>query len=574
MYSRDKKVKIPQSGKKGTIHIIKSGYVYLAVTYKWDSENRKPIEKRVTIGIRTEDNVSMMYPNPNYYQYFGTAEEKIANQPKKPKVNSLKRKEAGPIDSHISVGLYYVLKEASKRTGCFDALTQVFSTSDADLILALAIHAIATPNSSVQDFSSWCFDNYCGLAHVVSDSEINRLYAKLGSDQDLIESFLKCYSENFIKKIASAPKRVIAIDPSKQNVYSLDQDQSSCAKVKINLALPTINTALFLDEDTGIPVWFEHYDGSLDKIKTPYLLKTISNLGYKKFMAIFDHDYYSETKIQELRAIDGYDFGMLCLHNDKLLDAIIDEHGEEIKERQSYYIADENIYGACFKIENFGAKSFAYLFYRKSQANDEHTVIHQNLRYYWNKALQQKHYSDDMAQEFNAFNIIVNKISHIDEEGRDFQLVEDINGIQKLLDRAGFFVMLSDLELTPAEAIKLARQKECVEQCFEKFKRHFDLSISSTHSMETYYGKVFIAFIASIIYASIKHDVKEILASSTSITMECLMAELNKYKAELSIKGNWRPVYTMSKLQQEILQAVDLTEQKLYKEIEELKLLE
>ena len=573
MYSRDKKVKIPKSGKKGTIHVIKSGYVYLSVSYKWDSKNRKPIEKRVTIGVRTEDDETMMYPGPNYYTYFGTADEKKTEE-LKDKISSERRKQAGKIDSRISVGCYYALREACKKTGCYEALKQTYSSSDTDLILALAIHAIVAQNSCAQDFSSWCFDNYCGLKRVVSDSEVSRLYKELGEDEGLMKVFFKCYSENYNKSMpSSSHERVVAFDSTNQNVYSRNQELASFGKAKINLDLPIINTALFVDEETGIPMWYEHYDGSLlDKTQTPYSLKSIIDLGYKKLFAIFDRGYYSESMIKEMRAINDFDFGVLCPQNVKWVDALIDEHGREIKDHQSHYIADENVYAARFDIDSFGTKSYAYLFYDGPRANDEHTAIHESLRYYWQKALQRKRYSEKMAKQFNAYNIIVNKTEQTDEQGRNFELLEDVNGIQELLDRAGFFVMVSDRDLTPAEAIKLVRRRDRVEKCFESIKRHFDLSVTCTHSMKTYYGKMFMAFIASIIYATITNDFKDLYSSCSSRTFPALMAELNKYKADLSSEGIWMPVYALNRLQKEIFKTENLTEQDLCREIATLKL--
>ncbi len=571
MYSRDKKVAVPKSGPKGTIHVIKSGYVYLAVSYKWDNKKRQPIEKRVTIGILTEDDPNMMYPGPNYFKFFETdSEQKV--QKLKEQFGGEQRKQAGKVDSRISVGTYFALRKACKRTGCYEALKTTFSSPKADLILALAIHAIVAQSSCAQDFCSWCFDNYCGLKRVVSDSEISRLFRELGEDQGLMKVFFTIYSEEYEKRNPSSHERVIAFDSTNQNTYSKNQELASFGKAKINLDLPIINTALFVDELSGIPMWYEHYDGALlDKTQTPYSLKSIIDLGYKKLFAIFDRGYYSENMIKSMRALNDFEFGVLCPQNVKWVDSLIDEHGKEIKDHQSYYVADENVYAARFETSLFGVKSYAYLFYDEPRATDEHTSIHESVRYYWKKALQRKRYSEKMAKQFAAYSIIVNKTEKADEQGRNFELLEDLNSIQQLIDRAGFFVMVSDREMTPAEAIKLVRRRDRVEKCFESIKRHFNMSVTYTHSMETYFGKMFMAFIVSIIYATITNDYKEVLSACSSRTIPTLMAELNKYKADLNADGTWRPVYAMSKFQKELFKVEDLTEQDLCEAIATLK---
>ncbi len=157
--------------------------------------------------------------------------------------------------------------------------------------------------------------------------------------------------------------------------------------------------------------------------------------------------------------------------------------------------------------------------------------------------------------------------------GKNFILLEDTEHIQSLLDNAGFFVMVSDTEMPPSEAIKCIRHRDAVEKSFESIKRHFGLSVTYAHSSKTYAGKMFMAFIASIIFASITWRLRSILSIETSTSLATVMAELNKYKIDLRSDGTWEPVYAMSKRQKQIFGALGLTEDSLIDEISKLKLL-
>lgn len=70
------------------------------MSYKWDNK------KRVTIGILIEDDPNMMYPGPNYFKFFGTeSEQKVPKL--KEHFGGEQRKQAGKVDSRISVGTYF-----------------------------------------------------------------------------------------------------------------------------------------------------------------------------------------------------------------------------------------------------------------------------------------------------------------------------------------------------------------------------------------------------------------------------------------------------------------------------------
>ena len=91
--------------------------------------------------------------------------------------------------------------------------------------------------------------------------------------------------------------------------------------------------------------------------------------------------------------------------------------------------------------------------------------------------------------------------------------------------------------------------------------------------METYSGKMFVAFIAAIVYATILNKFKNILSVDSSRTIAVIMSELNKYKIEQKTDSTWIPAYAMSKLQKQILNEVNLTEKDLFNEIRTIKML-
>ena len=564
-------VKTPTSGEKGSIHILTTGYVYLATEYHWDKESRQPREKRYSIGKIVDGDRTHMYPNATYETFFGPIDSEA--QQWKEHFSSEARKTAGKMDSRISFGPYAAIDAVGEASGCFRALRRVFPDKH-DKIEALAMHSIVARNATAQLFPGWCFDHYCGMGRVTSDSEISALYARIGEDEGIRKVFFRLFREEIERRFPASNGRVVAFDSTNQNTSSQNQPMARRGKAKRDMGLPIIHTAMFVDEDTGIPLWYEHYDGSvLDKTQTPFSLKRIVDLGYRKLFAMFDRGYYCKEVIQAIRNLEGIEYGVLCPENVAWVDTIISEHWNDIKDRQACYDPAEKVYGKRYATELYGMPCHAYLFYDAARAQQERESIHEAIAYFWKEAGKRKRYSAKMEETYAARGILVVKTPRNPETGKDYILLEDTEHIQDLLDHAGYFVMVSDTEMTIPTAIRRIRRRDTVETVFESMKRHFGMAVTYTHGGATYEGKMFMAYIAAVLFAVLGCKLRKILDAKTSETLSTIMAELNKYKIELQSDGTWTPVYAMSKKQKEIFAALGLSEQDVVNRVSRLNLL-
>ena len=75
--------------------------------------------------------------------------------------------------------------------------------------------------------------------------------------------------------------------------------------------LPDINTAMFVDEMTGIPLYYEHFYGSLlDKTETPFTMEKVKDLGFSKLFLMMDRGYFSK---KALDSMDEYNFAIMFI---------------------------------------------------------------------------------------------------------------------------------------------------------------------------------------------------------------------------------------------------------------------
>ena len=134
--------------------------------------------------------------------------------------------------------------------------------------------------------------------------------------------------------------------------------------------------------------------------------------------------------------------------------------------------------------------------------------------------------------------------------------------VQSCLDKAGFFVILSNAGLSAEEMIKVARMWDCNEKAFRRMKDHFGLSKTYSHSAATYEGKMFVAFVALIVVEAYRYHIRPVLDAISSTTTRSTIGELNKYQIQQKRDGSWMPMNAMTKKQRQILKCLDLPEAK------------
>lgn len=552
-----KLVPVPQTTEEFKIIVANTGYVYYQSGYTWNAEKRQPKYDRKTIGRTDDKDKGMMFPNKNFELIFGPVDPVVTALRKKYCAAELQ--EAGKFDRRLAFGQYFAVINALKMVGAYEPLQRTFPKKFA-MIIGLVVHAIDAQSTTSQTFPGWCFDHYCGMERIVSDSEISKMYTELGKDKGSIKVFFTLYAASYGEKFPSK-KRIVGFDSTNQNYGGKGIPMAKRGHPKLNVGLPDINTAMFVDEETGVPLWYEHFDGSvLDKTQTPYSMKKIIDLGYKKLFTMFDRGYYSEEDIAALDQMQDIEYGVLCPDGTDWVDGLFQKHGAKIKDQQHYYIPEENVYGNRYTVTLFEKKYFAYLFYDSDRAEEERKTIHEVIAFFWEEASSRVRYTEKMRKHYEKRGIIVTKNEKDPVTGKNFILAEDTVAIQELLDRTGLFVMLSPVKLEPSEAIRIIRDRDKSEKAFQFLMEHFHLRTTYRHSSNSYRGLMFMAFIADIALASISHFERQILRASSAETIPRILLELNKYKIEKTNDGTWIPAYAMNKDQKEIFGKLGVTE--------------
>ena len=89
----------------------------------------------------SKNNNSVMYPNKNFFKFFGEQED-VKLSKLKAVFSSSTRKEAGKVDNHIAYGGYVLISAIARKTGCYEILKKVFP-KHYKLILALCTYGVS-----------------------------------------------------------------------------------------------------------------------------------------------------------------------------------------------------------------------------------------------------------------------------------------------------------------------------------------------------------------------------------------------------------------------------------------------
>lgn len=547
MYNLTKRVDLPQ--KENRI-VLKNGYVYYYTDMHWDAKKKKTVDNRKPVGKLCPDDNQKMFPNENWMEFM---DEEVPDKMAK----------------HVNVGSYICLYKSAERIGCLEALRDAFPYLW-DKILALCVYVIDAKSSVAQLFPYWGFHNYCGLERAFSDSTITEVFKAISEDDWAVDRFMQRFRKNYLESIPGAKETAVALDSTNRNTTCRKNKYAQHGKQKVQKkGMPQVNTAIIVDELTGIPIYYENFFGSvLDKTETPVTIEKVKELGFQKLFIAMDSGYASTECIKSFSG--GYEFSVMTPESYQVVKHMIHTYAREIINNEKYYIRDEKVYGICEKgVEVFSGKYNAYLFYDGKRGQQEIDSIHEKADALLNTVLKRKRFSESLQKKYAPF-ITVLKTGYDSKTRRNFHAEINSAAVQKEIDNAGLFVVVSNADATPDRIIKITRMRDKNEKGFERIKSLFDMMASDTHSTATYEGKIFIGFVSLIVCEAYRWYIRDILKSKSSTTAETTLSELRNYQMMKKRDGTYMPVYALSKKQKELFACFDLDQQLLRKMLNEL----
>ena len=552
-------VPIPRNLTDGRINVRKSGYVYWTTKTWWDNDTHNAKDNRRLIGKVLPDDAAMMRPNKWYIENLSQLfdEQHVLTH-----------------NSVMTGGVFIAALRSAQRTGIFDALKKAYP-DQWKRILATCVYWIDQQTSTAQHFKDWFFDNYCGLSAPMDASAFTDLFKDINKNGYQRNKYWKIFRAEYEEKFpkdANQKIRVVGCDGSNSNTSDSDNELGGYGHAKDDEDTPIANYMNFVDEATGITLYWEYYPGPLlDKTEFPYALETARELGYQYIHLIMDRGFITNNMIREfagLKKKHGIEFSAMIPSTFGFVDTIIQEFGGKLRNNQEHYIHEEHVYGMVIPEEYLKANYPEYfdddkplmrlfLFYDDLRAAKERDAINNKVGAKMYAILQKKEYTENLVKDAGKY-LVVDRAEKDPVTKREFVVRRNHNVIQEEIDRAGYFIMASNGEEGSTFEIKIARKRDCNEKSFRRRKSFFGLSTPGTGTDETFDGKMIVADIAQGVQESMEYFAKSYIGRKSSETFVTTVNELHKIKIKVNEDGSMRPAYPLTKEQKELLECFGL----------------
>jgi transposase len=278
--------------------------------------------------------------------------------------------------------------------------------------------------------------------------------------------------------------------------------------------LPQINLAVLFGQESGMPAYFRRLPGFISDVSTlKTTIKALDYLGQKRLTFVLDRGFYSESNLDELFRLRAH-FVLAVPTGRKWVKQIVDEYHDSIKRPDSY--RRPNSGDALFMTTHLhkwkGHRCYLHVYFNaKSAAEDYDAFTSKLLR--WKEELESGHVDERHKEQYEAFF----SISETPKRGRKVMFN------QAAIDRyrkhyAGYFCILTTSKMDPEEALRVYRNKDVVENCFDDLKNSLDMKRLRVHSSERMSARLFVQFLALIIYSKIRNTIN--LPSRENISMD------------------------------------------------------
>ena len=514
------KVAMPEHG----IAFKKAGgkkYVYY-VTATYRNERGQPTCDRSAIG-RFDEETGMLIPNRNYYEIY--------------------LKTASPVSTGVySCGMHRAFEGVADKLGLRKLLKRYFPEQYRE-ILTVAQYMLSEGNimSYLDDYTE---THQTELGARMGDAASSKLFSSLRQEDMLL--FLREWMQH--KKA----NEYVAYDVTSISSYAKNMEELEWGYNRDKEKLPQINMGLYYGEESGLPLYYRVYPGSItDKAHLQYMISENEFITAKKTRFVMDRGFYSAENLQYL-AKNGFRFVIALPGSLQYCTELVKKHGAELVNHSEYMLGKGLPYGKAFEVNALGFRMKVHLFYDPDKALQESEALYELLERQEND-LRQMEEPPDRKLRYDKYFFI--------NRSKDGKLgfVRNHKAIDEKLAMCGYFLLAeTDYKKTTAEILDIYRRRDVVEKSFDSLKNELDMKRLHVHSTETMHGKIFVAFISLIVRAYMLNALSAYLQAN-AFPFRKIVLELDKlHSLALNPRHNPTLLNPPTKTQRDIFAALDI----------------
>jgi hypothetical protein len=358
-------------------------YVFLVLeTYR--NTNKKPTSKDISIGKIDQTTGNMMIPNKNYFTYFPNEVPTIAQE------TNLHKDEAEEGPKINDYGNIYILTSLTHEIGLLGILQECFPSIWEDM-LVIIFYMVCNGNIMAN------IDNFAEISDLeiidwINSQKCSEIFAGISFTDRM--KFFKSWIKN------NSDNEYIVYDVSSISTYAKKIDKAEYGYNRDKEKLPQINLGLFIGEKSGLPIYYNSYQGSInDKTELVFMLDHTETLGIKNIKFVLDRGFVTEPNLNFM-VNNGHKFLIPLSNTLNEAKFIVSLCKNKIRARNNW-INSCSVYGFNFDYEIYGLKVKVHIIYDQDKLADAEKSMHDEITSISESTL--KHGADVKIRNANAF---------------------------------------------------------------------------------------------------------------------------------------------------------------------------
>ena len=444
--------------------------------------------------------------------------------PKEKAVTKKIKKALGQLVSK-SYGNIFLLEEISKSIGLSDVLKECYPDNYQEILLNSFYEIIGeSKNYLLHHFQD---EHYFENTKTMYSSDVSRLHSLLGSD----ERSKYAFTEKWIEKIN--PQNGIYYDITSFSSYATNNEYVEWGYNRDKENLPQINLGMVCCMKTGLPFFYNIFPGSIVDVTTiKNFIKFLIIYKLQDLFLILDKGFFSVSNICELMESDRNFSLIIPLPFSLNLTKELIKNDLDIKNPQNMFQYNEEIlFHKAVPTSIKGHNFTAHIFFNEKAEVDQRHLFYSKLLTYLYCVRSTRYEAKISKKELNnqkTFETYVN--DEIPNSYKNYfcydaskkAVVRNETKINEYLSKLGFFIIISAKENLPKEdVLSFYRDKDKIEkilvlctkyEVFDSSKNELNTDRLHSHSKTTTEGRLFVKFIATILYQQMTRVLRKVQA--------------------------------------------------------------
>jgi transposase len=423
-----------------------------------------------------------------------------------------------------SYGNIFLLEEISKSIGLHDVLKECYPDNYKE-ILANAFYEIIGESKNYL-FHHFHDEHYFPEVKTMYSTDVSGLHLTLGHDERSKYEF----TQKWIEKIN--PQNGIYYDITSFSSYSTKNEFVEWCYNRDKENLPQINLGMVCCQKTGLPFFYNIFPGSIVDVTTiKNFIKYLTIYKLQDMFLILDKGFYSASNICELVESDRNLSLIIPLPFTLKLAKELIANNIDVKNPENMFQYNEEIlFHKAVPTSIKGHDFTAHIFFNEKAEVDQRHLFYSKLLSYEAK-INKNEFKDQKAFEtYVDGEISANYKTYFCYDKTKKTVARNEDKINEYLSKLGFFIIISSKpNLSQEDLLSFYRNKDKVEKIFDNTKNELNTNRLHSHSKTTTEGRLFVKFIATILYQQITKVMKEKdMFKKYSVTE--LLKELSKIK--------------------------------------------